>query len=308
MNKLPFAITLEVGSSHANRTGSWRVERPVYVERMPPCNNACPAGENIQRWLYDAEPGDYEAAWRQAGRGQPASRRSWAVSATTPARPPATGRSSTRRSVSTPLSASWATWQSSVAGRCPERARHREARARHRGRALGSRVPPTTSAASATRSELVDAAPKLGGMMRYGIPAYRLPRAVLEAEVERIVALGIDVETQTTRSVTSSASAERVDSTRSSSPSAPSSHVASRFLRATPRTFSTRYHSSTGWPRTIPRYSADASPSTAAGIPRSTRHGRHAGSVRPMPSSSIGATESTCLPTETSSLRPSRRA
>ena len=33
----------------------------------------------------------------------------------------------------------------------------------------------------------------LGGMMRYGIPAYRLPRAVLDAEVERIVSLGVDV-------------------------------------------------------------------------------------------------------------------
>ena len=52
------------GSSLANKTGSWRVERPVYVDRLPPCNDACPAGENIQRWLYHAEEGDYEAAWR----------------------------------------------------------------------------------------------------------------------------------------------------------------------------------------------------------------------------------------------------
>ncbi len=67
----PFAITLDVGSSQANHTGSWRVERPVYVDRLPPCNNACPAGENIQRWLYQAEPGDYEAAWRQLVEDNP---------------------------------------------------------------------------------------------------------------------------------------------------------------------------------------------------------------------------------------------
>ena len=69
--ELPFAITLDVGSSHANRTGSWRVERPVYVDRLPPCNDACPAGENIQRWLYHAEPGDYErpgAGWSRTTR------------------------------------------------------------------------------------------------------------------------------------------------------------------------------------------------------------------------------------------------
>ena len=60
----PFAITLDVGSSLANKTGAWRTNRPLYVDRLPPCNHACPAGENIQGWLYRAESGDYEAAWR----------------------------------------------------------------------------------------------------------------------------------------------------------------------------------------------------------------------------------------------------
>ena len=59
----PFAITLDPGSSLANRTGSWRTERPVYVDRLPPCNHACPAGEDIQGWLYHAESGDYRRAW-----------------------------------------------------------------------------------------------------------------------------------------------------------------------------------------------------------------------------------------------------
>ena len=54
----PFAITLDVGSSRANKTGSWRTERPTYRDLLPPCNNGCPAGENIQAWLYEAEAGD----------------------------------------------------------------------------------------------------------------------------------------------------------------------------------------------------------------------------------------------------------
>ena len=61
----PFAITLDPGSSLANRTGSWRTLRPVYADHLPPCNHACPAGENIQAWLAAAESGDYEAAWRK---------------------------------------------------------------------------------------------------------------------------------------------------------------------------------------------------------------------------------------------------
>ena len=73
--KHPFAITLDVGSSLANHTGSWRTKRPVYVDRLPPCNHACPAGENIQGWLYHAEAGDYEAAWQRADAGQSAARR-----------------------------------------------------------------------------------------------------------------------------------------------------------------------------------------------------------------------------------------
>ncbi|MGB5651193.1 MAG: glutamate synthase, partial [Sedimenticolaceae bacterium] len=69
--KRPFAITLDVGSSLANHTGSWRTERPVYLDRMPPCNATCPAGENIQQWLFHAEEGAYEAAWRVLTRDNP---------------------------------------------------------------------------------------------------------------------------------------------------------------------------------------------------------------------------------------------
>ena len=53
--KKPFAITLDPGSSLANHTGSWRTDRPVYVDRLPPCNNACPAGEDIQGWLVETD-------------------------------------------------------------------------------------------------------------------------------------------------------------------------------------------------------------------------------------------------------------
>jgi hypothetical protein len=73
----PFAITLDPGSSRANHTGAWRTERPVYVSLLPPCNNACPAGENIQQWLYQAEEGGlpaYEVAWRQIMNDNPVPR------------------------------------------------------------------------------------------------------------------------------------------------------------------------------------------------------------------------------------------
>ncbi len=71
MKPKPFAITLDPGSSLANRTGSWRTVRPEYVNRLPPCNHACPAGENIQGWLFHAEAGEYEQAWRVLTRDNP---------------------------------------------------------------------------------------------------------------------------------------------------------------------------------------------------------------------------------------------
>jgi hypothetical protein len=66
-----FAITLDVGTSLANHTGSWRTFRPDYVHRLPPCNAACPAGEDIQGWLSLAEAGDYEGAWRALTKNNP---------------------------------------------------------------------------------------------------------------------------------------------------------------------------------------------------------------------------------------------
>ena len=71
MTGKPFAITLDVGSSLANKTGSWRTERAQYVERLAPCSNACPAGEQCQAWLYEAEEGSYETAWRRIMEDNP---------------------------------------------------------------------------------------------------------------------------------------------------------------------------------------------------------------------------------------------
>ena len=47
-----------------SRSGPVRTERPVYVDLLPPCNSACPAGENIQAYLEQVNHGEYERAWR----------------------------------------------------------------------------------------------------------------------------------------------------------------------------------------------------------------------------------------------------
>jgi 2-oxoacid:acceptor oxidoreductase delta subunit (pyruvate/2-ketoisovalerate family) len=189
----PFAITLDVGSSLANHTGAWRTNRPQYVDRLPPCNHACPAGENIQGWLYHAEIGDYRAAWE-------------AILADNPL-PAIMGR------------ACYHTCETAC-----NRARIDEAVGIHAVErflgdlAIREKWPAPPPAPSSGKRVLVvgagpsglsaayhlarlghavtlrDAMPRPGGMMRYGIPRYRLPRDIVDAEIQRIVDLGVTLE------------------------------------------------------------------------------------------------------------------
>ncbi len=193
MNEKPFAITLDVGSSLANHTGSWRTERPLYVERLPPCNHACPAGENIQKWLFLAEEGDYEGAWRMIMRDNPM--------------PAVMGRVCYH-----PCQTACNRAQVDEAVGINSIERFLGDLAIENGWSIdppatesGKRVlvvgagPSGLSAAYHLRCAghgvtVRDGAPMAGGMMRFGIPSYRLPRDVLDAEVARIAAIGVTFE------------------------------------------------------------------------------------------------------------------
>src|SRR5664280_1345007 len=301
----PFAITLDVGSSHANRTGSWRVERPVYVDRLPPCNDACPAGEDIQGWLYQSEPGDYEAAWRQLVEDNPF--------------PAVMGRICYH-----PCETSCNRVQLDEAVGINAVERFLGDHAIERGWSLpaagpdsGKRVlvvgagPAGLSATYHLKRlghsvSLVDSAPKLGGMMRYGIPAYRLPRAVLDAEIARIVALGVDVVLDHT---VDDIRRERDEgaSTPSSLPSVPSSDGVSTSRPVTRPVFSTPSRSSTRSPTTTRPCSGGGWSSTAAGTPHSTPPARRAVSVPPTRSSSTAVTGIACPLTGKSSKKRSTK-
>ena len=188
--KKPFAITLDPGSSLANKTGSWRTERPVYVNRLPPCNHQCPAGEDIQGWLFHAESGDYQAAWRLLTQDNPL--------------PAIMGRVCYHSCES---ACNRAKLDSAVGINSVERFLGDEAL--RQGWGFDAPAPETgktvlvvgagpsgLSAAYHLRRmghavTVIEAGDKPGGMMRFGIPKYRLPRDVLDGEVACIAAMGV---------------------------------------------------------------------------------------------------------------------
>ncbi len=172
--------------------GPVRDRRPVYVDLLPPCNAGCPAGENIQAWLAHAEAGRHERAWRQLTADNPL--------------PAIHGRVCYHPCE---VVCNRASLDSAVSIHAVERflgdlALDREWQFERTTPSTGKRVlvvgagPSGLSAAYhlarlGHEVEITDAGDDPGGMMRYGIPAYRLPRDVLDIEIARIEALGVRI-------------------------------------------------------------------------------------------------------------------
>lgn len=189
----PWAVTLNVGSSLANETGSWRTERPVYVHMLPPCNKACPAGENVQAWLYHAEEGDYEAAWREIMVNNPLP----ATMGRVCYHPCQTACNRGQVDEAVGINAI----ERFLGDKAIEQGWNVSVDAAPSGKhvlVVGA-GPSGLSAAYHLRRlghevTVKEAGPMAGGMMRFGIPKYRLPREVLDAEIKRIEDLGVRFE------------------------------------------------------------------------------------------------------------------
>ena len=171
-------------------TGPERARRPVYVDLLPPCNNACPAGENIQAWLALAQAGRYRDAWLTLVRDNPlpavhgrvcyhpcessCNRREVDSAVSIHAVERFLGDLATREGWPLPIDAPPSGKRVLIVGAGPSGL----SAAYHLAR-LGHAV------------EIRDAGPLPGGMMHFGIPAYRLPREDLMKEVRRIEAMGV---------------------------------------------------------------------------------------------------------------------
>jgi NADPH-dependent glutamate synthase beta subunit-like oxidoreductase len=184
------------GTTEAIRTGTWRAALPRHIRAPSPCHQACPVNGDIAEWIGLARAGDWHGAWVTLTRHNPF--------------PAIAGRichhpcesACNRLGYDEPISickleravgdrAIAEGWQYAL----PPRAR------RERIAIVGG-GPSGLSAAFQLRRRgyavtLIEARAELGGLMRHGIPAYRLAREVLDAEIDRIVALGVELRLST---------------------------------------------------------------------------------------------------------------
>ena len=169
----------------------WRTGRPQLIRRESPCGLDCPAGTDVRRFLALAAAGDVKGAWHAIRDHNPL--------------PGVCGRVCYHPCESTCLRARL---DAAVAIHDVERAVAEEARARRlRPRAAPIVLPPRLVAVVGSGPAglsaayqlarrgcgvtVFDAMPRPGGMLRYGIPAYRLPRQVLDAEIALLHQMGV---------------------------------------------------------------------------------------------------------------------
>nr|WP_315416501.1 NAD(P)-binding protein [uncultured Pseudomonas sp.] len=172
-------------------TGAIRISHPIYHDLLPPCNNACPAGEDIQAWLALAQAGAYHQAWQSLIADNPF---------------PAIHGRVCYHPCETPCNRG--ELDSSVSIHAVERFLGDQALEHgwtaNAAPASGKRVliigagPCGLSAAwhlamQGHSVEIHEAGPLAGGMLHFGIPAYRLPRDILEQEISRLETLGIRI-------------------------------------------------------------------------------------------------------------------
>jgi NADPH-dependent glutamate synthase beta subunit-like oxidoreductase len=192
MRVKPVDMTRPPDLTRERRTGPRRIQRPVYVDLLPPCNNACPAGENIQGWLAQAQAGKFYEAWQILMQDNPM--------------PAVHGRVCYHPCES---HCNRARLDSTVSIHAVERFLGDMANAE--GWQVEPDAPPSgkrvlivgagPSGLSAAYHlirmghsvEIHEAGPIAGGMMHFGIPAYRLPRQDLDADIRRIEQMGAKI-------------------------------------------------------------------------------------------------------------------
>jgi len=186
-------LAMSLGTTLVNKTGSWRYIRPLYVDKTPPCNHNCPAGSDVVGYLALIKERKYREAWELIKQENPF--------------PGVCGRvcphpcesECNREGLGGAIAIHvmerfLADWAASQRPSAPASKRHDAEVA-----VIGSGPAGLSCACHLARLgyavTVFEALAVAGGMMRVGIPEYRLPREVLDREIADIEALGVEIKT-----------------------------------------------------------------------------------------------------------------
>jgi NADPH-dependent glutamate synthase beta subunit-like oxidoreductase len=193
MNAEPLVpSTWTTGTTEGIETGTWRAALPRHIHAPSPCHVACPVNGDIAEWIGLARAHDVRGAWDVLTRHNPFP----AVAGRVCHHPCETACN--RGGFDEPLAICRLERYVGDRALAEGFAFPEIDTTRRECVAIVGGGPSGLSAAFHLRRcgyavTLFEATADLGGLMRHGIPAYRLPRPTLDAEIARIVALGVDV-------------------------------------------------------------------------------------------------------------------
>lgn len=176
-----------------NCKGKMYCQKPVYVDLLPPCNSACPAGENIQAWLDLAEKGKFKEAWEKLIENNPMP----AIHGRVCYHPCENGCNRKQHDSTVSIHAV----ERFLGTLAIEQKWQRPNNAAKTGKkvlVVGAGPAGLSAAYHLKRMghdvTIHEALDSLGGMMYVGIPDYRLPSNIRDGEIKSIIDMGINVE------------------------------------------------------------------------------------------------------------------
>ncbi len=187
-------ISVSFGNMEWNKTGAWRAQRPFYEDKTPPCNAACPAGNDIVGFIQKITQGDFEGAWSLIKEENPF--------------PGVCGRvcfhpcesKCNRGAYDEPIAVhALERFVSDVASPLNRKIEKQPGARKGKVAIIGSGPAGMSCAYHLARLHyavtVFESSSSAGGMLRMGIPSYRLPKDILDREISEIQALGVEIRT-----------------------------------------------------------------------------------------------------------------
>jgi 2-oxoacid:acceptor oxidoreductase delta subunit (pyruvate/2-ketoisovalerate family) len=187
-------ISISLGDMDWNKTGAWRAQRPFYEDKTPPCRAACPVGNDIVAFIQKITQGDFERAWELIKEENPF--------------PGICGRvcfhpcesKCNRGQFDEPIAIhALERFVSDVASNRNKKVEKILGVKKEKIAIIGSGPAGMSCAYHLAKLRydvtVFESSSSAGGMLRTGIPSYRLPKDVLDKEISNIEALGVEIRT-----------------------------------------------------------------------------------------------------------------